>query len=64
MLPGPIAYAKDTESLIIANSNLEVEAYTLQQMKLYTNNNDLEGQKKLIANNKKLEPNWVSNIGE
>ena len=29
LLPGPLVYAKDTESLLLANSNLEIEAYTL-----------------------------------
>ena len=61
-------FSKTTDSLIIANSNLEVESYNFNSMKAFTNN-DLEQQKQLQIqenNNKKaqVQPSWISNIGE
>ena len=64
-------FSKTTDSLIIANSNLEVESYNFNSMKAFTNN-DLEQQKQMQlqiqenSNNKKaqVQPSWVANIGE
>ena len=66
LIPGPLAYAKDTESIIIANSNLEIECYNFMSMKAFTNN-DLEAQREQQAkedSKARMEPSWVSNIGE
>ena len=61
-------FSKSADSLIIANSNLEVESYNFNSMKAFTNN-DLEQQKQLQIqenNNKKaqVQPSWIANIGE
>lgn len=46
LVPGPMLYSKNTDSVIIANSNLEVESYNFNSMKAFTNN-DLEQQKQI-----------------
>jgi hypothetical protein len=37
-VPGPLVYSPDVDYLLIANSNLEIEAYSYQSMKAFTNN--------------------------
>jgi hypothetical protein len=44
LVPGPIAYSHNTDCIIIANSNLEIESYNYQSMKTFTNN-DLDLQR-------------------
>lgn len=65
LVPGPLVYSAEVDYLIIANSNMEIEAYSYQSMKAFTNN-DLDQQKEQQANDdkKKMEPSWVTNIGE
>lgn len=66
LVPGPMVYSKNIDSIIIANSNLEVESYNFNSMKASTNN-DLEQQKQIQSQeNKKalIQPSWVANIGE
>lgn len=65
-IPGPMQYAPNSGYIIIANSKLEIEAYSYSSMKIFTNN-DIEKQKNLqIEDNgkSKLAPAWISNIGE
>jgi len=59
-------YSANSRSIIIANSNLEVECYNYQSMKAFTNN-DIDGQKEGQAAGEKksaLQPTWTANIGE
>lgn len=46
LIPGPMVYSKNVESIIVANSNLEVESYNFNSMKAFTNN-DLDQQKQI-----------------
>jgi len=39
MIPGPIIYADNIDSIIVANTNLEIECYRYQSMQVSTNNN-------------------------
>jgi hypothetical protein len=41
LVPGPLVYSAEVDYVIIANSNMEIEAYSYQSMKAFTNN-DLE----------------------
>jgi hypothetical protein len=52
-LPGPIIYSSVTDSIILSNSSLEIEAYR------YSTLNAKAGQDK-----SKLLPDWICNIGE
>ena len=64
LIPGPLVYSKNAEAILIANSNLEIESYSYESMKIFTNN-DIERQKEeQIKDNKKLSPGWTCNIGE
>ena len=66
LVPGPLLYSQNTGCIIIANSNLEIECYNYQSMKAFTNN-DIEQQKENQAKDdkkSKMEPLWVTNIGE
>jgi|TARA_B110001450_G_C17517196_1_gene438980 hypothetical protein len=66
LVPGPMLYSANAGSIIIANSNLEVECYNYQSMKAFTNN-DIDGQKEGQAAGEKksaLQPTWTANIGE
>ena len=38
LVPGPMVYSPEVDYMIIANSNLEIEAYSYQSMKAFTNN--------------------------
>jgi Bardet-Biedl syndrome 9 protein len=38
LVPGPMIYSSEVDYLIIANSNMELEAYSYQSMKAFTNN--------------------------
>jgi hypothetical protein len=65
LVPGPLIYSPEVDYLIIANSNLEIEAYSYQSMKAFTNN-DLEQQRDVQAKDekKRMQSSWVTNIGE
>ena len=38
LIPGPMAYSFNTDCVVIANSNLQIESYSYQSMKAFTNN--------------------------
>ena len=65
LVPGPLVYSAEVDYVIIANSNMEIEAYSYQSMKAFTNN-DLDQQKESQAKDdkKRMEPTWATNIGE
>eukprot|EP00350_Pseudokeronopsis_sp_OXSARD2_P005124 CAMPEP_0170542984 /NCGR_PEP_ID=MMETSP0211-20121228/2244_1 /TAXON_ID=311385 /ORGANISM="Pseudokeronopsis sp., Strain OXSARD2" /LENGTH=202 /DNA_ID=CAMNT_0010846231 /DNA_START=150 /DNA_END=758 /DNA_ORIENTATION=- len=68
LIPGPMLYASNIDSLILTNSNLELECYKFQSLKAFTNNN-INAQKAAQQNenqpkNIKLDPDWVCNVGE
>jgi len=66
LVPGPMLYAQDIDSVVIANSNMEIECYNYHSMKAFTNN-DLERQKESQAKEElksKIDPTWTTNIGE
>ena len=67
-MPGPICYSKNGESVIIANSNLEVECYSYQSMKVFTNNDidkQRDGQAREDDKKKsRMEASWIANLGE
>jgi hypothetical protein len=61
-----MAYSFNTDCVVIANSNLQIESYSYQSMKVFTNN-DLDAQRDKQAKNEaksEMERAWVSNIGE
>ena len=39
LIPGPLLYASNIDSLIISNTNLEIECYRYQSLQASTNNN-------------------------
>ena len=39
MIPGPIIYAETIDSVIVANTNLEIECYRYQSLQVSTINN-------------------------
>jgi Bardet-Biedl syndrome 9 protein len=53
-LPGPLIYAKDSDSFIISNTNFEIECYRLPNLKIIVNS----------GKEKSMKPDWVWNIGE
>jgi len=48
LVPGPMLFAQNIDSIVIANSNMEIECYNYHSMKAFTNN-DLERQKESQA---------------
>ena len=57
-IPGPMSYSDISSCVVIANSNLCVESYNYQSMKIFTNN-DIEKQKEGQAKEdkkSKMEP--------
>jgi hypothetical protein len=60
-----MVFSKEVDSIIIANSCMEIECYGYQAMMAYTNN-DLSAQKETQSKDetKKVEKTWVTNIGE
>ena len=44
LIPGPFLLASNIDSIIIANSNLEIECYQFQSLQAFTNN-DINLQK-------------------
>ena len=66
LIPGPIAYCGSSDSVIIANSNLEVESYKFTSLQT-TGRNNIDQQKEAQAKDEnagKVEPDWVANLGE
>ena len=53
-LPGPLIYAKHSDSFIISNTNFEIECYRYSTLNMIVN----------AAKDKKVKPDWVCNIGE
>ena len=41
LVPGPMVYSQELNSIIVSNSCMEIECYSYQSMKAFTNN-DLE----------------------
>ena len=39
LIPGPLIYAETIDSLVITNSNLEIECYRYSSLQASTNNN-------------------------
>ena len=70
MIPGPLLHLPISDSLVIANSNLEIECYKFTSLKSATDNK-INAQKEAYAATedgksaqKQLNPDWISNIGE
>lgn len=61
-----MAHLPSNDSLVIANSNLEIECYSYQSLQAFTNN-DISKQKDNFENNENaavLQPAWIANLGE
>ena len=53
VIPGPFVYASAIDSIVIANSCLEIEAYRFASLNAYANQTE-----------KRIQPDWVCNVGE
>lgn len=53
-LPGPLIYARDSDSFIISNTNFEIECYRYATLKMIVNS----------GKEKSIKPDWLCNIGE
>eukprot|EP00347_Sterkiella_histriomuscorum_P008020 403346677 len=65
LIPGPLIYASAVDSIIITNTNLELESYRFQSLQAFTNNN-IASQKQMQQDEQssRLQPDWTCNIGE
>lgn len=69
-IPGPLGYSPSSNSVVVSNSQLGVECYSMESLKLHAAS-DIDIQKNLQIqeenkNNRKvhLKPNWTASLGE
>ena len=66
LIPGPLCYFSQTDSIMVANSNLEIESYKFTSLQTQGKNN-IDQQKQAQQKDDKAEkatPDWVVNLGE
>lgn len=64
LIPGPLAYSKNAEALLVANSKFEVESYSFDYLQM-TGNEDIDKMREELAKSgKTLQSSWVANLGE
>lgn len=66
LVPGPLVCIPNAETLVIANSNLEIECYKFTTLKVATDNKINAQKEAQMQDGKqnKLVPDWVVNVGE
>jgi Bardet-Biedl syndrome 9 protein len=70
-IPGPIQYSATSKNVMLANSKLEIECYSYDSLKIFTNNNVIQqrlsmagGEQNKEKDKIKIKPAWICNIGE
>lgn len=58
-----MVYLQSRDSVVIQNSNLEIECYNFQSLQIAAEKNKVEDHKD-SSNERKITPDWVCNIGE